>query len=465
MSYPSGSPPARAPSAHCTPGCRTPSSRTSSSSSGRQRAHLRLLLAGDLASEGVNLHRACHHLIHFDLPWSIIRIDQRNGRIDRYGQQHSPDIRALVLTPLNERVRGDLSVLRRLLEKEDEIHRTLGEAGALMGLHEVVKEEEAILEALAGGAGANAVPQRPRDKGFDLLALLAGATDHTPVPTVEPLMLSESTEAFVEEALREAFADPEHKLQLTREPESGLIAFAPPADLRRRLSVLPQSYLREQKVTERLRLTSDRTVAEARLRAARESGDSMWPDTGFLSEQHPAVDWLVDKALAAFPRNTAPILVAAIRHPVLMVQGMYSNARGQATVVEWMAVELRPGTARVRPLEEVLREAGVGPRMTNPAGERDLAALRDAIPAAVNAAREHVEARRAERESDLQRALDAAAARAGRFEQLALDVATTARQRDRVRAVRTEADQLIARLRSTGEPLVRVVGGILPIAP
>src|SRR6266536_3461160 len=59
-------------------------------------SQVRLLLTGDIASEGVNLHRQCHHLIHFDLPWSLITIEQRNGRIDRYGQRHSPEIRALL---------------------------------------------------------------------------------------------------------------------------------------------------------------------------------------------------------------------------------------------------------------------------------------------------------------------------------------------------------------------------------
>ena len=79
---------------------------------------VRLLFTGDMASEGVNLHRQCHHLIHFDLPWSLITIEQRNGRIDRYGQEHSPDIRALIVTPDHPRLTGDVRILSKLLQRE-----------------------------------------------------------------------------------------------------------------------------------------------------------------------------------------------------------------------------------------------------------------------------------------------------------------------------------------------------------
>ena len=47
---------------------------------------VRLLFTGDIASEGVNLHQQCHLLVHYDLPWSLIRIEQRNGRIDGTGR-------------------------------------------------------------------------------------------------------------------------------------------------------------------------------------------------------------------------------------------------------------------------------------------------------------------------------------------------------------------------------------------
>ncbi len=44
-----------------------------------------MLLATDVAAEGLNLHHECHNIIHYDLPWSIITLIQRNGRIDRFG--------------------------------------------------------------------------------------------------------------------------------------------------------------------------------------------------------------------------------------------------------------------------------------------------------------------------------------------------------------------------------------------
>jgi len=56
-----------------------------------------VLVSTDACAEGLNLHARCHHLLHVELPYNPNRLEQRNGRIDRYGQKHDPVVRYLYL--------------------------------------------------------------------------------------------------------------------------------------------------------------------------------------------------------------------------------------------------------------------------------------------------------------------------------------------------------------------------------
>ena len=49
----------------------------------------------------------CHRLIHFDMPWSLMVFQQRNGRVDRYGQTREPKIVYLVAESANETIQVD----------------------------------------------------------------------------------------------------------------------------------------------------------------------------------------------------------------------------------------------------------------------------------------------------------------------------------------------------------------------
>jgi superfamily II DNA/RNA helicase len=84
---------------------------------GRLDDPLRVLLCSDVASEGLNLHYFCHRLVHFDLPWSLMVFQQRNGRVDRYGQKHQPQIVYLFTETVNEKIKGDLRILEILQKK------------------------------------------------------------------------------------------------------------------------------------------------------------------------------------------------------------------------------------------------------------------------------------------------------------------------------------------------------------
>jgi superfamily II DNA or RNA helicase len=52
-----------------------------------QQSPVRILLATDAASEGIDLQNYCHRLVHYEIPWNPMRLEQRNGRVDRHGQR------------------------------------------------------------------------------------------------------------------------------------------------------------------------------------------------------------------------------------------------------------------------------------------------------------------------------------------------------------------------------------------
>ncbi|MFG2648950.1 DISARM system SNF2-like helicase DrmD [Streptomyces sp. NPDC048436] len=56
------------------------------------RHKVRVLLATDSAGEGIDLQTHCHRLVNFDIPFNPSRLEQRIGRIDRYGQTEDPKI-------------------------------------------------------------------------------------------------------------------------------------------------------------------------------------------------------------------------------------------------------------------------------------------------------------------------------------------------------------------------------------
>lgn len=434
----------------------------------RADSPVRVLLTGDVASEGVNLHQQCHHLFHYDLPWSLITIEQRNGRIDRYGQERSPEIRALLLTSANERIAGDVRVLTRLLAKEDEAHRAFGDAASIMGLHSEKREEDEVLRALASDSSLDEVAP-DADAPLDALSLALGYaqqdTRHEPVRTAPRSGLFDSDEAFLLEALREAYDEPERRLHLHREPENGLLAFDQPDDLQRRLDALPQSYLTAHNVKERVRLTTKPWYAEQRLDRAKQGGETLWPDVVYLNPQHPVLDWAVDKVLVQLGRNEAPVIVADVDEPTFLLQGIWSNRRGQATVVQWMAVSGLDQLGDVEPMENVLHRAGVDSDMHNPGARGDFDRLYELLPEAVRKGQGYMQARQHEQTAELQQRVKEYHSRlrtwTERAEQLVLDLGQEHRRRkeqQRIDEVGDSMTKLIESLKPEGEPLIRVVG-------
>ncbi len=83
----------------------------------------RILVATDCLSEGINLQRDFNAILHYDLSWNPTRHEQREGRVDRYGQP-SPKVR--VVTYYGEDTGVDRIILRVLLRKHKTIRSSLG---------------------------------------------------------------------------------------------------------------------------------------------------------------------------------------------------------------------------------------------------------------------------------------------------------------------------------------------------
>ncbi len=92
----------------------------------------RVLVATDCVSEGVNLQRGFTAVVHYDLPWNPNRLEQREGRVDRYGQR-ARRVVAVRYRGLDNPV--DEKVVEVLLKKAEEIRKALG-------VHVPVPEEE-----------------------------------------------------------------------------------------------------------------------------------------------------------------------------------------------------------------------------------------------------------------------------------------------------------------------------------
>lgn len=121
-----------------------------------------VLVATDCLSEGVNLQSYFDAAVHYDLTWNPTRHEQREGRVDRFGQS-SKAVRALMLYGENNPVDG--AVLKVILRKAEKIRKELGVAVPLPA--DNTKVVDAIMQAvlLQSGRVAEATRQLTLDFG------------------------------------------------------------------------------------------------------------------------------------------------------------------------------------------------------------------------------------------------------------------------------------------------------------
>ncbi|QBI56149.1 DISARM system SNF2-like helicase DrmD [Streptomonospora litoralis] len=87
---------------------------------------VRVLVATDSAGEGIDLQTHCYRLVNYDVPFNPSRLEQRIGRIDRYGQRHTPQIYHFAPDSDSQTYAADLDFLRRIAEKVGSVAQDLG---------------------------------------------------------------------------------------------------------------------------------------------------------------------------------------------------------------------------------------------------------------------------------------------------------------------------------------------------
>lgn len=352
---------------------------------GQEKAKVRILIATEVASEGLNLHYQSHRLIHFDIPWSLMTLQQRNGRIDRYGQKRQPQIRYLLTRSQLERMDEVERIIKVLLEKDEKAIQNIGDPSVFMGVFDAGAEEEVTAQAIESGQSAEVFSQQMdqnavRGSGdlsqgedeFDFLSWFKEPTVSASGDLSQPqnmegelLSLFPSTYDYVCKALK-TLGD---GIQLNFVEEERLIELKMPVELERRYERLPPEIL--PKETELLQMTDRVDAIQLAMEKARRE-ETRWPSKQYLWDLHPVVEWLTDRCLFQFGRHQAPVLTLskgmAEQEATFVMFGILPNRRGQPVVNRWISVVFESGQwKRVEDFSETLKRTQLGHRdLPNP---------------------------------------------------------------------------------------------------
>lgn len=354
---------------------------------GRTESPIRVLVASDVASEGLNLHYLSHRLIHFDIPWSLMVFQQRNGRIDRYGQQKRPDIRYMLIESDNKRIKGDMRIMEILITKEAQALKNIGDPSLLLGKYNIEDEELVIAEAIEAGSDSVAFEQMldADEEEFDPFeALMAAASEEEEEEKKQSEIITDETlfsdieylyQALTYTKLNPTENHPVEKLKTV----SGLDIKLTP-DMERRLKALvPEEALPHG---ETLRVSNDKAFCMEQMRSSMQKNmdESAWPTTQYLWKLHPILTWVNDKASLLFKRDEAPVVglpeTLKTNESIYVVTGSMPNLKSTPLVDEWFGLLYQDGKfVKVLSMNEVVQKTKLSnPKIpnTNCIGENEI---------------------------------------------------------------------------------------------
>lgn len=380
---------------------------------GQEGAPVRVLVCSDVASEGINLHHQSHKMIHFDVPWSLMTFQQRNGRINRYGQTKQPQIRYLLTDSDNPQIKGDMRTLELLIEKDQQTVENIGDSAEFTKSYNSEEEEEQVGSVMLTAGGADALNTQFEDNRqqtetydedeFDMTAFLADMDFNEDdlaqsQDTVSGISFFKDDHDYAKACLT-FLKSKDSKLSFTADQQR--ISLHAPDDLRRRFAFLPKEVRPAKDTQYQLHLSQDKSLINKEIKRA-QSDSVAWPKVSYLWPVHPVAYWLNDKVQNAFGRHEAPVIRVAgkleSQEDYFILSGMYPNRRSHPVANPWIVVKFNNGLLiGIERFEDFIARTRLNEAdLSNQGGQRDASYQQGLLPTAIDAAKPHMESRRQE---------------------------------------------------------------------
>ena len=352
---------------------------------GQRQEPVRILIATEVASEGLNLHYLSHKLIHFDIPWSLMTLQQRNGRIDRYGQTRSPEIRYLLTRSQVAGMDEVERIIQVLLRKDEQAMVNIGDPSVFMGVFDPEAEEQVIEQVIADGMNAQDFEQMldnnaqgKGDEDNDFLAWFLGEDgeeEAAPETVFEPRYaqfpsLFASDFDYAVASLHNLAKVPPN---LGVNQSERLIELQFPQELQSRYERLPKELQRQETELMQLCDNPERIMREMDQSRA----ENTWSRVEYLWPLHPVMEWLNDRNLFRFGRQEAPAIAISEglkpQEAVFLFFASFPNQSGAPILTRWVSVCFEQGQySHTETLEATLERAQLG--------QKPLANRRDVNP-------------------------------------------------------------------------------------
>lgn len=317
---------------------------------GKKDSDIRILIASDAGSQGVNLHYYCNRMFNYDVPWSLITLEQRNGRIDRYGQKNTPYIYYMIGKSDVEGLKTDLHIIENLTKKEEEVYNALGDVGSVMSLYNSKAEANATAKAIAKG-------DEEFLGDFDLDLLFGDESDITSdVVTEEPIQaistLYDSDYLYYKDLIEQLKTDGSIADDDAEFIDSTFLEIRNNKELNRILFNLPKNA--KPKLKDTFKLSLDKTTVQNAIDNARKKKGE-WAKFQMLYDLHPVIRFYMSKLEASVDKDVA--LVAKIKNlpyntAWYLLHGQVANNLGQAVISEFFAVPINiAGGLHSKPIE------------------------------------------------------------------------------------------------------------------